>query len=139
MARYWVNSIGRRNTTTRGGVAMGRSKKGWERTGRGPIWSPGRPPAARREHRVRFWEEIANGLSSEAAGRLAGVCPAVATRWFRQSGGMPPHSLASLSGRYLSFQEREDVAVLHARGFGVREIAKRAGRSPSTISRELRR
>jgi IS30 family transposase len=44
-----------------------------------------------------------------------------------------------LSGRYLSFPEREEIAVLKARGAGVREIACRLGRSPSTISRELRR
>jgi transposase InsO family protein len=29
--------------------------------------SPGRPPAGRREHRVRFWAAIARGLSSEDA------------------------------------------------------------------------
>jgi IS30 family transposase len=44
-----------------------------------------------------------------------------------------------VSGRYLSFPEREDIALLRAQGHGVREIARRAGRSPSTISRELRR
>ena len=42
-----------------------------------------------------------------------------------------------MSGRYLSFEEREDIAVLHAQSCGVREIARRVGRSPSTISREL--
>ncbi|GGQ40978.1 hypothetical protein GCM10010266_74610 [Streptomyces griseomycini] len=44
-----------------------------------------------------------------------------------------------MSGRYLSFPEREDIAVWHAQGAGVREIARRLGRAPSTISRELRR
>ena len=52
---------------------------------------------------------------------------------------MPPISLAPLSGRYLSFAEREEIAILHAQQLGVREIARRVGRSPSTISRELRR
>jgi IS30 family transposase len=52
---------------------------------------------------------------------------------------MPPISLAPVSGRYLSFAEREEMAVLHARRCGVREIAGWIGRSPSTISRELRR
>ena len=52
---------------------------------------------------------------------------------------MPPISLAPLSGRYLSFTEREEIAILHAQQCGVREIARRVGRSPSTISRELRR
>jgi len=45
----------------------------------------------------------------------------------------------SLSGRYLSFAEREEIAILNAQGEGVREIARRLGRSASTISRELRR
>src|SRR5213079_637725 len=33
----------------------------------------------------------------------------------------------------------EEIALLRARGCGVRETARRLGRSPSTISRELRR
>ena len=63
----------------------------------------------------------------------------VGTRWFREAGGMPPITQAPLSGRFLSFAEREEIAILHARGCGVREIARRTARSPSTISRELRR
>ena len=101
--------------------------------------SPGRPPIGRREHRQQFWAGIARGLSSEEAGVAVGVSPAVGTRWFRESGGMSPLTRAPLSGRYVSFVEREEIAILHARGCGVREIAQRLGRSPSTISRELRR
>ena len=52
---------------------------------------------------------------------------------------MPSISRAPLSGRYLSFREREEIAILRATGCGVREVARRVGRSPSTISRELRR
>jgi IS30 family transposase len=44
-----------------------------------------------------------------------------------------------LSGRYLSFAEREEIAILRAQGRGVREIARQLGRSPATVSRELRR
>ncbi|QQR45031.1 IS30 family transposase [Myxococcus xanthus] len=110
-----------------------------DRAGRPPMSSPGRPPVGRREHRQRFWEAIARGLSSEDAGRGAGVSPVVGCRWFRESGGMPSRSLAPLSGRYLSFAEREEVAILHAQHVGIRAIARRLRRSPSTISRELRR
>ena len=60
-------------------------------------------------------------------------------RWFREGGGMPSISLDPPSGRYLSFAEREEIAVLRAQEHGVREIARRLGRSPATISRELRR
>ncbi len=56
---------------------------------------------------------------------------------------MPPSHLAPWakppSGRYLSFVEREEIAILRAKGLGVREVARRLNRSPSTISRELRR
>jgi IS30 family transposase len=52
---------------------------------------------------------------------------------------MPSVTLVPLSGRYLSFAEREEIAILRARGCGVRAIARQLGRSPSTISRELRR
>lgn len=44
-----------------------------------------------------------------------------------------------LSGRYLAFAEREEIALALAQDFGVREIARRLGRAASTISRELRR
>lgn len=109
------------------------------RAGRAPIYSPGRPSVAHREQRHRFWREIAKGLSSEEAGRMAGVSPAVGVRWFREGGGMPTVKFTSLSGRYLSFSEREEIAILYAQEFGVRAIAGKLGRSPSTISRELRR
>jgi Helix-turn-helix domain len=107
--------------------------------GRLPMRSPGRPPVGRREHRQRFWAAIAGGLSSEEAGVAAGVSAPVGVRWFRESGGMDPLAAAPLSGRYLSFAEREELAVLRACAYGVREIARQLGRSPSTISRELRR
>ncbi|NOK33070.1 IS30 family transposase [Corallococcus exercitus] len=109
------------------------------RAGRPPMSSPGRPSVGRREHRQRFWVAIAQGLSSEDAGRAAGVSPVVGCRWFREGGGMPSFRLATLAGRYLSFAEREEVAILHAQRLGVRAIARRLQRSASTISRELRR
>ena len=68
----------------------------------------------------------------------AGVLPGIGVRWFRKGGGMPPLTLVPVSGRYLSFTEREEIAVLLARGCGVREIARRLGRAPSTISRPPR-
>jgi transposase len=101
--------------------------------------SPGRPPAGRKEHRQRFWAAVARGLSSEEAGAVAGVSAAVGVRWFREGGGMATVTLGAPSGRYLSFAEREEIALLRAGGCGVREVARRLGRSPSTISRELRR
>src|SRR5918994_16179 len=115
-----------------------RKRRAADRAGRPAMRSPGRPPVGRREHRQRFWVAIARGLPSEDAGVAAGVSPAVGSRWFREGGGMPTLSRAPLSGRYLSFAEREEPAILGAQAVGVRETA-RLGRSPSTISRELRR
>jgi IS30 family transposase len=106
---------------------------------RGKMYSPGRPPGWQREQVQRFWLEIAKGATSEAAAISAWVASAVGTRWFREAGGMRPVSLAPLSGRYLSLTEREEIAILKAKGCGVREIARQTNRSPSTISRELRR
>jgi len=106
---------------------------------RGQLWSPGRPSVARRVDRQRFWRAIARGVSSEDAAVAAGVSQAVGSRWFRDSGGMRSISLRPLSGRYLSFSEREEIAILYAQQVGVRGIARRLGRSASTISRELRR
>jgi transposase, IS30 family len=118
---------------------MGRTLQAWERAGRPVMRSPGRPPVGRVEHRRRFWRAIARGASSEAAAAEAGVSGPVGVRWFREGGGMPTVTLAAPSGRYLSFAEREEIAILRAGGYGVREVARRLGRSPSTISRELRR
>ncbi|QPB24846.1 IS30 family transposase (plasmid) [Rhizobium sp. 007] len=56
---------------------------------------------------------------------------------------MPPTHLAPSAkapgGRYLTFSEREDIAIEVAKGTCIRAIARKLGRSPSTISRELRR
>ncbi|MBZ9643427.1 IS30 family transposase [Streptomyces sp. PSKA30] len=106
---------------------------------RGQIPSPGRPTVAWREDRVRFWLAIAKGVSSEDAAVQIGVSQPVGTRWFRQAGGVGPCLAPMVSGRYLSFAEREEIALWRAQDVGVREIARRLGRSPSTISREVRR
>ncbi len=56
---------------------------------------------------------------------------------------MPPKHLAPsapfLKNRNLVFAEREEIALECARGTGVRAIARKLGRAPSTISREIRR
>ena len=117
----------------------GRAEASVDRALRPAMWSPGRPTAGRREDRVVFWLAVGDGMASVEAAKLAGVSEAVGVRWFREGGGMPTVTLAPLSGRYLSFAEREEIALLRAQKLGVREIARRVGRSPSTISRELRR
>jgi IS30 family transposase len=118
---------------------MDQRKRASNRALRPAMRSPGRPTAGRREDRVVFWLAVGDGMATVEAAKLAGVSEAVGVRWFREGGGMPTVTCAPLSGRYLSFAEREEIALLRAQKLGVREIARRVGRSPSTISRELRR
>lgn len=116
---------------------MGRPA-GWmqQLKGRAPMKSPG-APSHRREVERQFWQMIATGVTSEKAAEAVGVSQPVGTRWFRQRGGMPLFMSYPTSRRYLSFGEREEIALLRAQSIGVREIARRLGRSASTISREL--
>jgi IS30 family transposase len=101
--------------------------------------SPGHPKF-QREVEVAFWVEIAKGLLPLEAAAVVGVSQPVGQRWFHNAGGMPPFDLKQKpSGRYLSFAEREEIALLKAQDKGVRDIAREIGRDPGTISRELRR
>lgn len=109
-----------------------------DRALRPPMRSPGRPEPSRAVQR-QFWRLIATGVNSAEAALTVGVSVPVGSRWFRHAGGMPPISLADPTGRNLSFEEREEIALLRAKQVGVREIARRIGRDPGTISRELRR
>lgn len=122
---------------------MTTGKRKSERSTRRKLSSPGRPPVWQRKNLCRFWRGIAAGLSSEEAAVEAGVSAPVGTRWFRSSGGMPPTHLSPSAplpkNRNLSFAEREEIALECARGTGVRAIARKLKRSPSTISREIRR
>src|SRR6202158_4646719 len=110
-------------------VAMTIRKRRSDRSGRAPLSSPGRPPVAGRDERRRFWAAIAAGKASEDAAVGAGVPQAVGTRWFRKAGGMPPAmfglSAKPLCGRYLSFAEREEIALLRAQGYAMQEVARR--------------
>jgi hypothetical protein len=114
-----------------------------EQCTRRKLRSPGRPPAWRREDYCRFWQAIGRGRSSEEAAADAGISTPLGPRWFRSSGGMPPTHLApsapALTGRFLTFGEREEIAIELALGNGIRAIARKLGRSPSTVSREVRR
>ena len=114
---------------------MGRPA-GWmqELTGRAPMRSPG-TPSLRRDVERQFWCEIAKGLTSEDAAVAVGASQAAGSRWFRERGGMSTFMLARVTGRSVSFAEREEIALLKVQGAGVRQIARRLGRDPSTISR----
>lgn len=118
---------------------MVRRQQAADRAERPKLRSPGHPKFQRGVE-AAFWVEIAKGLLPIEAAAVVGVAQAVGQRWFRNAGGMPPFDLKfKPTGRYLSFAEREEIALLRAQGRGVREIARAIGRDPGTISRELRR
>jgi hypothetical protein len=85
-----------------------------------------------------FWEARSSGSSDEVAAEVAGLSLTAARVIVRQHGGVNP-AIRPTCRRFLSFRERELIAVWRAAGCGVREIGRRLGRSPSTISRELGR
>lgn len=91
------------------------------------------------EFKRRFWMGVRAGLSVETAGVDAGMSTSSARNVFREAGGVNPIRNAVPVGRYLSWSEREEIAALDHAGHGVREIARRLGRNPGTISRELHR
>jgi len=86
-----------------------------------------------------------------AAAREVGVSRTAGNNWSRgyktyrngQVSGFVPAldrlAVREISGRYLSQDERIELADLRHAGLGIRQIADRLGRAPSTISRELRR
>ncbi len=119
-------------------VAVARRQWAADRALRPPMRSPGRPEPSRAVQRA-FWALIASGLTTAEAAAEVGVSCPVGSRWFRHAGGMSPISLDEPTGRYLSFAEREEIALLNARQVGVREIARQIGRDPGTVSREIRR
>src|SRR3954447_22130969 len=84
---------------------------------------------------------MASGVGTLAACQLLGIGRKTGYRWRTENGGLPPAWLAESSrwSRFLSPLERQRIATLQGRGLSVRETARRLGRSPSTVSRELRR
>ncbi|GAB2645784.1 IS30 family transposase [Nocardioides ginkgobilobae] len=69
----------------------------------------------------------------------AGVCTRTVYRIQVRLGGVPRPAAAEYDSRYLSEDERREIARLHDLGWSVRGIARHLRRAPSTISRELLR
>ena len=110
---------------------------------------PGRRPQSAK--RQRFTELRARGWSILAAAREVGVSRTTGNNWSRgyktyrngQVAGFVPAldraAVRQISARYLSQDERIEIADLRHAGLSIRQIAERLGRAPSTVSRELRR
>jgi transposase, IS30 family len=86
-----------------------------------------------------FWAAWQAGEFLTDASALAGTYRHRGLEWLREAGGVRPRRGHGLQGRYLSFGEREELALGRAAGESIRATAVRLGRSPSTISRELAR
>ncbi len=103
------------------------------------------------EKQQRYVQLIAQGVSNSEACRLVGINRKTGNRWrygrrVRNSAGAvviyAPVKITEArprSPRYLSEQERIQIADLQAARMSVRRIAEQMGRAPSTISREIRR
>jgi transposase, IS30 family len=97
------------------------------------LWNcaPGAGPSQRRvaksgiPYSANNW---ARGYKTYQPGEAVGFVPALDRLTVRQ-----------ISDRYLSEEDRIDIADLHRTGVSIRQIAAKLGRAPSTVSRELRR
>ena len=107
--------------------------------------------------RVRFLELIESGMTPLQASREVGCNERTGRDWAKgivksrnrrytfdgvlvwETPGRPkpPPELKVISARFLSVEERIEIADLHRQGLGVRQIAGQLNRSPSTVSREL--
>ncbi len=116
----------------------------------------GRRPSARR---VQFLALLDQGMTSSQASREVGVHERTGRDWAKgitktrdrrvtfdgvevwTSPSRPrlPPGEQVIDARFLSVNERIDIADLRRQGLSVREIARQLGRSASTVSRELRR
>ena len=110
---------------------------------------PGRRPQSVK--RRRFMELRERGLTIDAAAREVGVSRTAGRNWangyktYRGGAvvgfvaGLDRLEVREINARFLSQDERIEIADLHRSGVSVRAIARQVGRAPSTISRELRR
>jgi IS30 family transposase len=93
------------------------------------------------EERVRaFLDLVGGGMRPYLAARAAGVSRGFAYGLVKKMGGVRTLPEATeYCPRYLSREERHEIARLLEAGLSVRQVAGLAGRAPSTVSRELRR
>src|SRR4051812_12422043 len=90
----------------------------------------------------RFWELIADGWSPVAAGEAGGVSKRTARGWFADAGGINPRfpdPSARQTRPRLPLEEGEKIQEGVAGGESTRAIARRWGRAPTTVMREINR
>jgi len=89
--------------------------------------------------RRQYWELIAAGVVPEAAGRAVGVSLRCGSVWFAERGGVNPQLQQHQGCKRprLTHAEREEIMIGTSRGESVRSMARRLGRAPSTVMREI--
>jgi transposase, IS30 family len=107
---------------------------------------PGSLPLS--EKRERYLRLMSQGASNSHACRVVGVHRRTGMRWRHgrtvktRHGSLkyePIRAAATISARYLAEDERVQIADRRKAGETIRQIAAALVRSPSTVSREIRR
>ena len=95
-------------------------------------------PRLPRSLHYRFWDRVRAGLSPAEAAVAAGVSVQGGRNWFLERGGVMPRSLRPARVRpRLTFEQREEIALLKVQGESNASIAREVGCHRSTIGREL--
>ena len=87
------------------------------------------------DKQAQFWVLMTQGSTLTAACEAVGVNRKSGCRWRQATGGRIPRKRPESSGRYLSLEERLQIADLYLGGAGVRAIAVGIGRSASMVMR----
>jgi IS30 family transposase len=100
-----------------------------------PRYAPNKMPAAIKR---RYFQLIRTGLSGSEAARRVGVSLSCGSVWFIDAGSVS-FVETPISSRYLSQDDRIEIADGLGRGEPVKAIAARIGRSYQTVYREIAR
>lgn len=100
-----------------------------------PRYAPNKMPAGVKR---RYFELIRSGMSGSAAAQAVGVSLSCGSLWFIDAGSMTVLE-KPISPRYLSQDDRIEIADGLARDEPVKAIAVRIGRSYQTVYREIAR
>jgi IS30 family transposase len=114
-----------------------------------------RRPHGRRRlllERKQYFELMEKGYSNTRACEIVGINVRTGREWkngavrlkrngklVRVHDGFDRGEELDSKSHYVSQEERIEIADLHRSGLGIREIARQMSRSPSTISREIKR
>ena len=90
------------------------------------------------EIKARYFELIRQGWSGSKASEAVGVSLSCGSLWFIDAGSVS-FIETKISSRFLSQDDRIEIADGLARKEPVKDIATRIGRSPSTVYREIER